>query len=115
MNMPVFAPLLLTLWLLVFFSGCDTLNSSQSSRQRTAPGMQTEFVQNYLALEKGMTSEEIRERFGEPEKIDLLGSDQVSTEVWHYSEVIESKVESNTQGMLEEYYWDIFENRMKTR
>lgn len=100
---------------LFLISGCETVTPTPSSSENRRPAVQSEFVKNYLALEKGMTSEQIIQRFGEPDKIEPKEAGGVKTELWRYTHVLESQVESNTQGTIEEPYWDIFENKMKTR
>ena len=115
MTVPALILNLLCLSGLLLIVGCETTRSASVTAQRASPSVQSEFVQHYLALEKGMSAEEIKDRFGKPDRIEPLVSAEVVTEVWHYRETIETRVESNTQGMREEPYWDISENRMKTR
>lgn len=99
----------------IFLVACETTRSVDKSPAVGAPPGQSAFVKNYLALEKGMPSENVEALFGKPESIEALLVDNVESSVWRYSELLESKVRMTTQGMAEEQYWDIFENEMKTR
>lgn len=99
----------------LILAGCETTRSSQAVDDAQGQEKQSEFIQNYFSLKQGMSAEEITARFGDPERVESLVSNEVPTEVWHYTEIVESKTEANTQGTREEPYWDISENRMRTR
>ena len=115
MTMPVVILYLFCVSGLVLCVGCESTRSVSATPSGGSPSVQSEFVQHYLELEKGMSAQKIEEQFGKPVRVEPLVSGDVVTEIWHYRETVGARVESNTQGMIEEPYWDIFENEMKVR
>ncbi len=105
----------LALFFVFTTAGCESIQvAPKPEREAAAPGLDP-FVENYFALEEGMTEAAIKQMFGEPQDVKPLIKDGLESQVWKYSKLLETQVRVTTKGMIEEVYWDIFENRMRAR
>ena len=105
----------LALFIVLATAGCESIQVAPRVEQEAAPQGLDTFVGNYFSLEKGMTEPAIKQMFGEPQEVELLSKDGIESQVWKYSKLLETQVRTTTKGLIEEVYWNIFENRMVTR